>query len=96
MTASQFLALIRPSLSHGMLTNRQFALLALCASLDKPIRVKQAALNLTISRPAVSRATDALSIKNFVRRKREEKDTRQVQIHITPQGTAFLESLGVS
>jgi DNA-binding MarR family transcriptional regulator len=81
-----------------MITNRQFALLALCATLDEPIRCKDAGLDLQISGPAISRCIDNLSEKSFLKRldRNRDEDLRQVFIEITPQGTKFLASLGVA
>ncbi len=87
MNPDEFLSFLRPTLRNGlMITDRQLALLALCAAIGDPIRVKQAAIALTISRPAFAGFADKLENKQFIKRNREDLEHRQVGVRITPQG----------
>ena len=71
------------------LSARQFALL-LQVYLAPPHTVRALARDLAISKPAVSRALDALGRLGFLRRKRDDADRRGVLVQRTVKGAVFL------
>ncbi len=71
------------------LSARQFALL-LQVYLAPPHTVRALARELAMSKPAVSRALDALGRLDFVRRKRDDADRRGVLVQRTVKGAVFL------
>lgn len=103
MNPSDFLTLMRMTIPHGVFTNRQLALLGLCAEAGDFLDFTSTAYNLRVSKPALSRGIDALEYKGFLQRQKKafsvdgkKLDFRKTFIAITPQGTAFLQSLGVA
>ena len=75
---------------HPDLTARQFALLLQVYLAPPPHTVRGLARELAISKPAVSRALDALGRLGFVRRKRDDADRRGVLVQRTVKGAVFL------
>ncbi len=75
----------RPDLSA-----RQFALLLRVYLAPPPHTVRALARELAMSKPAVSRALDALGRLDFVRRKRDDADRRSVLVQRTAKGAVFL------
>lgn len=59
-----------------------------------PHTVKNLAEQLKISKPAICRAVDVLSQLGLVKRKKDEKDKRQVMIQRTIKGSVYLSELG--
>jgi DNA-binding MarR family transcriptional regulator len=57
-----------------------------------PHTVRGLAENLSLAKPAVTRALDALEKSGFVRRRRDENDLRSVFIERTVEGMAWLRS----
>ena len=55
-----------------------------------PHTVRGLAAELRISKPAVSRALDAMGKLGLIRRKRDEVDRRNVLVQRTVRGTVFL------
>jgi DNA-binding MarR family transcriptional regulator len=55
--------------------------------------VRGIAERLNISKPAVTRALDTLSIKGLVKRKRDPSDKRNVLIQRTVKGSMYLSEL---
>ena len=72
------------------LSARQMALLLTVYLCDPPHTVRGLALTLNISKPAITRALDRLSVLGFVRRKRDTEDRRNVLVQRTVQGSVFL------
>ena len=72
------------------LSARQMALLLTVYLCDPPHTVRGLALVLNISKPAVTRALDRLSVLGFIRRKRDTEDRRNVLVQRTVQGSVFL------
>ncbi len=72
------------------LSARQFALLLQVYLAPPPHTVRALARDLAMSKPAVSRALDALGRLDFVRRKRDDGDRRGVLVQRTVKGTVFL------
>ncbi|MEI6729937.1 MAG: MarR family transcriptional regulator, partial [Pseudomonadota bacterium] len=52
--------------------------------------IKSLAEDLVISKPAICRAIDALSIIGLVKRKRDTKDKRIIYLQRTVKGSVFL------
>ena len=72
------------------LSQRQWGVLLVVYGGTPPHTVKGLAAQLGMSKPAVSRAVDALSRLDFVRRKKDEQDRRTVLLQRTVQGSVFL------
>lgn len=75
------------------LTARQLAILCTVALEAGPHTVRGLAARLNLSKPVVTRAIDALSRYDLVRRRPDERDLRSVLIERTPSGTEFLREL---
>ena len=73
------------------LTSRQMAiLLEIYLNEDRPHTVRDLARTLNLSKPVVTRALDTMGRHGFIRRKRDEKDRRNVFLHRTVKGTTYL------
>ena len=73
------------------LTSRQMALmLEIYLNDERPHTVRDLAKTLNLSKPVVTRALDAMSRHGFVRRKRDEKDRRNIYLHRTVKGSTYL------
>jgi len=75
------------------LTQRQLALLLSVYLAPPPHTVRGIAERLNISKPAVTRALDTLSIKGLIKRKRDPSDKRNVLIQRTVKGSMYLSDL---
>ncbi|MFQ5468206.1 MAG: MarR family transcriptional regulator [Kiloniellaceae bacterium] len=80
--------------AHPDLTARQFALLLHVYMAPSPHTVRGLAAQLNLSKPAVSRALDRLGRLDFVRRKRDQADKRNVLVQRTIKGAVFLREFG--
>ncbi|CAO3417800.1 MarR family transcriptional regulator [Azospirillum endophyticum] len=72
------------------LSARQLAILLQVYLTDPPHTVRGLASLLNISKPAVTRALDRLSVLGFVRRKRDAADKRNVLVQRTVKGSVYL------
>ncbi len=72
------------------LSARQMALMLTVYLEEGPHTVRGLASYLNISKPAISRALDRLGELDFVKRRRDEKDKRNVLVQRTVKGSAFL------
>lgn len=72
------------------LSARQLALLLTVYLVDPPHTVRGLAKTLNISKPAVTRALDRLSVLGFIKRKRDAEDRRNVLIQRTVKGSVYL------
>ena len=72
------------------LSARQLAILLQVYLTDPPHTVRGLASLLNISKPAVTRALDRLSVLGFVKRKRDEEDKRNVLVQRTVKGSVHL------
>ena len=72
------------------LSSRQMALMLTVYLEEGPHTVRGLASYLNISKPAISRALDRLGELEFVKRRRDEKDKRNVLVQRTVKGSAFL------
>ena len=76
------------------LSARQMALLLSIYVEGGPHTVRGLAAGLSISKPAVTRAIDALEQLEFVRRLPDETDKRSVLVSRTVKGAVFLDQFG--
>ncbi len=76
------------------LTARQFALLLQVYLAPPPHTVRGLAVELAMSKPAVSRALDTLGGLDFLRRKRDQADRRSLLVQRTVKGAVFLREFG--
>jgi DNA-binding MarR family transcriptional regulator len=72
------------------LSQRQIGVLLSVYMSPPPHTVRNLAERLTISKPAICRALDALSTLDLIRRKKDEEDRRNVYIQRTINGSVFL------
>lgn len=72
------------------LSARQLAILLQVYLTDPPHTVRGLASLLNISKPAVTRALDRLSVLGFVKRKRDAEDKRNVLVQRTVKGSVYL------
>jgi DNA-binding MarR family transcriptional regulator len=79
---------------HPELTQRQFAILLQVYLTAPPHTVRGLAAELNVSKPAVTRALDRLGRLDFIRRKRDEADRRNVLVQRTVKGSVFLRDFG--
>lgn len=75
------------------LSQRQLAILLSVYLRPPPHTVRGLAALLDISKPAVTRALDTMSGLGLVKRKRDERDRRNVLVQRTTGGDAFLARL---
>lgn len=74
------------------MTNRQIALLLLIEK-NGPMRCRELAHDMQVSRPVITRASRAVASLGYAERQRDERDRRDLYIVITPAGRAFLKRL---
>ena len=72
------------------LSARQVAILLTIYLEPPPHTVRGLAATLDISKPAVTRALDRLSLLGFIKRKRDAEDKRSVLVQRTVKGSVFL------
>jgi DNA-binding MarR family transcriptional regulator len=72
------------------LSQRQMAALLTVYMTPPPHTIRSLAGTLGVSKPAICRAIDALSTLDFVRRKKDERDRRNVFLQRTVAGSVFL------
>ncbi|MBO4519707.1 MAG: winged helix-turn-helix transcriptional regulator [Alphaproteobacteria bacterium] len=76
------------------LSSRQMAVLLNVYLTEPPHTVRALAADLNISKPAVSRAVDKLSVLGFILRQTDEKDRRSVNLSRTIKGAQYVMKLG--
>ncbi len=72
------------------LSARQMAILLTVYSSASPHTVRGLAAALDISKPAVVRALDTLGRLDFIRRRRDENDRRNIFVQRTIKGSVYL------
>ena len=72
------------------LTARQTAILLTVYMMPQPHTVRGLSEQLSVSKPAVTRALDRLSVLGFVRRKVDDDDRRSVLVQRTVKGSVYL------
>ena len=75
------------------LSARQLALLLTVYLMPPPHTVRGLAAALAVSKPAVTRALDRLSVLGFIRRKIDKDDRRNVLVQRTVKGSVYLSEL---
>jgi DNA-binding MarR family transcriptional regulator len=75
------------------LSARQLAVLLTVYLSEGPHTVRGLAADLSVSKPAITRALDRLGELDLARRKVDPADRRSVLVQRTPKGTAFLHNL---
>ena len=76
------------------LTVRQMAILLTIYLDPPPHTVRGLAAHLGVTKPVITRALDTMGTMGFVRRRRDERDRRNVLIQRTVKGSEYLERLG--
>lgn len=76
------------------LSQRQMGVLLTVYFQPPPHTIRNLAVQLGISKPAVCRAVDLLSTRDLIRRKKDEDDRRNVFIQRTVNGSVFLRDFG--
>ncbi|MCI5050392.1 MAG: MarR family winged helix-turn-helix transcriptional regulator [Rickettsiales bacterium] len=76
------------------LSARQMAVLGTVYLTDPPHTVRNLSERLNISKPAICRAVDTLSMMELIKRKKDEQDRRNVFIQRTVNGSVFLSDFG--
>jgi DNA-binding MarR family transcriptional regulator len=76
------------------LSNRQIAILLTIYLEIPPHTVRGLAQKLTVTKPVITRALDAMGEMDLVARRRDPADRRNVIVQRTVQGALFLERLG--
>lgn len=78
------------------LSARQMAIMLTVYLTPPPHTVRGLAAELRISKPAVTRALDAMAKLGLIRRKRDDDDRRNVLVQRTVKGTVFLSDFAES
>ena len=86
------LALVRDEMPD--LTIRQFAILLTVYLEPPPHTVRGLAARLGVTKPVITRALDTMGQMQLLKRRRDERDRRNVIIQRTVEGALFLEQLG--
>ena len=86
--------IVRQTENDADLSSRQMAILLNVYLTDPPHTVRALAADLNISKPAVTRAIDKLSVLGFIKRQTDEKDRRSVNLYRTIDGACFVMRLG--
>jgi DNA-binding MarR family transcriptional regulator len=91
MIASSLLTSLRPTMCLGLFTTRQFAMLLLLHTADRKLSFLNLCANLDMSKPAVSRSLDRLSILHFIERHRSHDDRRKTFVSLTDKGRELVD-----
>lgn len=75
------------------LSTRQLGIMLTVYLTPPPHTVKNLSERLMISKPAVCRAIDTLSKDGFIKRKKDENDSRIVLVQRTVKGSVYLSEL---
>ena len=86
--------IVRRNDSDSDLSARQTAILLNVYLTPEPHTVRALAAELNISKPAVSRAIDKLSVLGLIRRQTDENDRRSVNLFRTVDGARYVSMLG--
>jgi len=77
------------------LTVRQMAILLTIYLDSPPHTVRGLADHLGVTKPVITRALDTMGQLGFVRRRRDERDRRNVLVQRTVEGSEYLERLSL-
>ena len=86
--------IVRQTENDADLSSRQMAILLNVYLTDPPHTVRALAADLNISKPAVTRAIDKLSVLGYIKRQTDEKDKRSVNLYRTIEGACYVMKLG--
>ena len=86
--------IVRQSGNDTDLSSRQTAILLNVYLTEPPHTVRALAADLNISKPAVSRAIDKLSVLGLIKRQTDEKDRRSVNLYRTIEGAQYVMRFG--
>ena len=86
--------IVRQSGNDADLSSRQTAILLNVYLTEPPHTVRALATDLNISKPAVSRAIDKLSVLGLIKRQTDEKDRRSVNLYRTIEGAQYVMRFG--
>ena len=75
------------------LSARQMAVLLSVYLAERSVTVRGLAAELGVSKPAITRALDALARHGYIRRARDRADGRNVLVQRTVKGAVFLSDL---
>lgn len=75
------------------LSARQMAVMTTVYLTPPPHTIRSLSDNLGVSKPAICRAVDTLSMMDLIKRKKDEEDRRNVFIQRTVNGSVFLSDL---
>ena len=76
------------------LSSRQMAVMTTVYLTEPPHTIRSLSHHLNISKPAICRAVDSLSMMGLIKRKKDETDKRNVFVQRTINGSVFLSDLG--
>ena len=86
--------IVRRNDNTSDLSTRQTAVLLSVYLTPEPHTVRALSAELNISKPAVSRAIDKLSVLGLIRRQTDENDRRSVNLFRTVEGARYVSMLG--
>ncbi len=86
--------IVRQNDNASDLSVRQTAVLLSIYLTPEPHTVRALAADLNISKPAVSRAIDKLSVLGLIKRQTDENDRRSVNLFRTVEGARYVTMLG--
>ncbi len=86
--------IVRRNDNASDLSARQTAVLLSVYLTPEPHTVRALAAELNISKPAVSRAIDKLSVLGLIKRQTDENDRRSVNLFRTVEGACYVTMLG--
>lgn len=75
------------------LSSRQMAVMTTVYLTPPPHTIRSISEALHVSKPAICRAVDTLSMMDLIKRKKDEKDRRNVFIQRTISGSVFLSDM---
>ncbi len=75
------------------LSSRQMAVMTSVYLTEPPHTIRNLSERLCVSKPAVCRAVDSLSMMDLIRRKKDPEDGRNVFIQRTVTGSVFLSDM---
>lgn len=78
---------------HPDLTARQVTILLTVYLEAPPHTVRGLAAKLSVSKPVVTRALDAMGQQDLIKRRRDENDKRNVLVQRTVTGSLYLDTL---
>ena len=84
---------LRSAVRHeepDLTTRQMLVMLVVYAPWEQKVRVRDLADDLSLSKPAISRALDRLEQLGYIRRKADESDGRSVLLQPTMRGSKFL------